>query len=391
MILDFSKLESEDRNQYICRICSLKETIGTWQDVADIIRTELNENYDESAYRKIFQSFQKIFESTKQDYLDNTIIEEIDKKKDILYKQQVKTFDKMREYRKTLRDEARIEVLIDAIRESAESYPTIKPIYSKELLSIKEGNEAILNISDWHCGSEIDNFRNKFNEQILEDRVQKLMEQTVAYCKMANVTKLNVVNGGDMVSGSIHASVRIEADLDIVEQVKKSSALIYQLLMYLSEHIPVLTYRSTLDNHSRMNKDYKEHIEKENFSNLSSWWLEAKLEGTRVRMMKDNIDENIGCFVLNNGKKVGFVHGHLDTINTVIQDLTFGTNIMFDIVLMSHYHSDKMKSFQGRRLFINGSLRGVDSYALNKRLFGDATQTLLIFNEQDIIDIRINL
>ena len=389
--MDFSKKETEDRNEYICRICSLKETIGTWNDTADIIRNELGENFDESAYRKTFQSFSKIFDSTKHNHFEEEYIKELDEKKDLLYKQQVKTFDKMREYRKTLRDEARIEILVDAIRQSAESYPSIKPVYDKNLLSIAEGNEAILNISDWHVGSEIDNFRNKFNDEILENRVQKLMEQTVAYCKMANVTKLHIVNGGDMISGAIHTSVRVENELDVVEQVKKASSLIYQLLMYLSEQIPTITYRSTLDNHSRINKDYKEHIEKENYGNLISWWLESKLEGTRVQMMNDNIDENIGYFVLNNGKQVGFVHGHLDSINTVIQDLTFGTNVMFDIILMSHYHCDKFKSFQGRRLIVNGSLRGVDSYALGKRLFGDATQTLLIFNNKDIIDIRINL
>ncbi|MDD4154670.1 MAG: hypothetical protein PHT30_04620, partial [Bacilli bacterium] len=372
-------------------IYSNQHLIGTNEEVGELCRRELGEDFDESAYRKVYQSFDLIFQDIKEQILDKEYLDELDQKMDEMYKQQIKTRDVLREKRKTLRDEARIEVLIDAIRENAESYPTIKPVYSKELLSIKDGNEAILCISDWHVGMTVDNFRNKYNEEILEQRVQTLYEKTVAYCKMANVTKLHAINMGDFMAGNIYGSIRVESELDTIEQVKKSASLIYQLLMRLSEHIPSINYRSCLDNHSRVNKDYKEHIEKESFANLTSWWLEAKLEGTGVKMVNDNIDPNIGHFILENGKKIFFVHGHLEKISTVIQDLTFGTNIIPDIVLCAHFHSDKMKNFQGKRLYINGSLIGTDSYALNNRLFGDPTQTLLIFNNKETMDIRINV
>jgi hypothetical protein len=140
-----------------------------------------------------------------------------------------------------------------------------------------------------------------------------------------------------------------------------------------------------------MNKDYKEHVESESFSSLMDWWLESKLEGTRIRIPKDNIDPNIGLFTLNNGKKIAFVHGHLDNVNSVIQDLTFGTGVLLDAVCMGHWHTEKTKSFQGKKLFINSSLKGTDSYGLNKRLFGNASQTLLVFNGADTLDIKISL
>lgn len=389
--MDWKRKEGEKKYAYLYRIYSNQHLIGTNEEVGELCRRELGEDFDESAYRKVYQSFDLIFQDIKEQILDKEYLDELDQKMDDMYKQQIKVRDALREKRKTLRDEARIEVLVDAIRENAGNYPTIKPVYSKELSLIKDGNEAILCISDWHVGLTVENFRNKYNEEILEQRVQALYEKTVAYCKMANVSHLYIINLGDLVSGFIHTSIRVESELDTIEQVKKSAALVYQLLMRLSEHIPNIVYKSCLDNHSRINKDYKEHIEKESFANLVSWWLEAKLEGTRVKMISDNIDPNIGYFVLNNGKKVFFVHGHLETISTVIQDLTFGTNIIPDIVLCGHFHSDKMKNFQGKKLYINGSLIGVDSYALNKRLFGDPTQTLLLFNGQETIDIRLNL
>lgn len=392
-ILNWERKPNEKRYAYIYRIYSNQDLIGDNETLGALCREQLNETYDESAYRKAYQSFSLMFEEIKDQLLTDKQIDILDEKMDLLFKQQVKTRDQLREKRKTLRDEARIEVLIDAVRESAKSYPEIKPIYPERSPLIKDGNEANLLIGDWHVADCFENFRNSFNVEILEKRVQTLMEKTVAYCKMANVTKLNCINLGDCVSGNIHTSIRVEAELNMVEQVKKASALIYQLLMYLSEALPdtEILYRSTLDNHSRMNKDYKEHVEKESFASLMDWWLESKLEGTRIQMPKDNIDPNIGHFVLNNGKNFFFVHGHLDNINSAIQDLTFGTNIICDILAMGHWHTEKTKSFQGKKLVVNSSLKGTDSYGLSKRLFGTASQTLLIFNEEDTIEVRIQL
>jgi len=390
-ILDWKIKPDEDREAFIYRIYSNKELIGDNELLAEICRRELNETYDESAYRKKYQSFAKIFDSVKEQFIGGDASKEIDEKMDLLYKQQIKTRDSLREKRKTLRDEARIEVLIDAIKENAKNSPQLNPIYTNILINKEDGAEAILTIGDWHTGDCFSNFKNEFNEDILIKRVEKLLEKTVKYCEMNNVTKLNVVNLGDMIAGLIHGSIRIESELRMVEQVKRASELIYQLLVSLSEKIKEVTYRSCLDNHSRMTKEYSEHIEKESFALFIEWWLEAKLCKTRVQIIKDNLDENIGLFKLNNEKNVFFVHGHLDQVNTVTQNLTFGSNVIADIVLMGHWHVDKMKTFQSKKVYINGTLKGMDSYALNKRYFGEATQMLLIFNDSETIDIRINL
>jgi hypothetical protein len=393
MIVKYSKRDDESREEYIHRICGMQPEIGDWESVSDIIRKELNEDYDESAYRKPYQAFEKYFEAIKHKLIDGELMKELDLKKDTLYKQQVKTADRMREHRKTLRDEARVENLIDAIRESSENYITVTPNYSLDLIHQEDGNEAIVMIGDWHVGDEFYNFRNEYNVDILKQRVESLIEQTVEYAKLHNVTKLNFINVGDLIGGNIHGSIRVEAELLMVDQIKVASALVFEVLKAVSEKVKHVTYRSSLDNHSRMNKDYHEHIEKESFASLIDWWLEAKIEATntRVEVIKDNLDPNIGYFQLNNGKNVFFVHGHQDQVNTIIQNLTFGTNIICDIALLGHYHTDKMKSFQGKKVYLNGTLKGTDSYALNKRLFGDVTQTMLVFDKKNTIDIRMNL
>ena len=48
----FKRLENEDENAYIWRVCDNKDLIGTWQDICDLLNSELNHQYNESWYRK---------------------------------------------------------------------------------------------------------------------------------------------------------------------------------------------------------------------------------------------------------------------------------------------------------------------------------------------------
>ena len=48
------KMNDENEFEYIYRIGSLKDQIGTWQDVADILNEELGYEYTESRYRKMY-------------------------------------------------------------------------------------------------------------------------------------------------------------------------------------------------------------------------------------------------------------------------------------------------------------------------------------------------
>ena len=55
--MNFERLENETDEELIYRICSQKEIIGTWQNVADILNRVLGFDYGESTYRKKYQAF----------------------------------------------------------------------------------------------------------------------------------------------------------------------------------------------------------------------------------------------------------------------------------------------------------------------------------------------
>ena len=62
----FKRLENEDENAYIWRVCDNKDLIGTWQDVRDLLNSELNHDYNESWYRKMYQSFMMMFDADRK-------------------------------------------------------------------------------------------------------------------------------------------------------------------------------------------------------------------------------------------------------------------------------------------------------------------------------------
>jgi len=391
-----TRLEDETELAYIYRIAHFKGTtpgLELWTDVARFLNSQLGYDYTESYYRKKVQEFDKMFEAVKKEFLNDDIAELLDKKREALYKQQVKTQDKMRHYRKYLRDEARIEVLTEAIKESANQ---IEPITLTPPLSIEPteaGVEAILLISDWHTGAKFKNFKNSYDLAIQKCRIDKLYRDTVKYCQQNNVTRLHILNLGDMHEGNIHVSVRVESEIDVIQQVMQASEMIAELILALEPYFEETFYHHVYDNHSRINKNDAEHIEKENFAKLGHWWLQERLARMQsvTRLVPQTIDENIGYFETVNGKKVAYVHGHLDKINTVFQNLGGLLRVQLDYIFMGHYHVAKMKEFQGGKVFVNGSLKGLDPYALNNRYMGRASQFLLILDEDNEIPIVINV
>ena len=194
-----------------------------------------------------------------------------------------------------------------------------------------------------------------------------------------------------MIAGTIHVNARIEQELNASDQTITAAELLAQVCNELTTVCPNVTYRSVVDNHARITPDKESHIEKENFNRVIDWYLKERLKNTRIIFKDDNLDIGLGKFTLKNGKKVMFSHGHQDNYNQIFQALVGASKEYVDIILIGHFHSAKMKTFQGCKVFINGSIVGTEQYALSKRLFGDPEQTLLIFTGKDVEHIIMKL
>lgn len=306
-----------------------------------------------------------------------------------LFIQQQKTRDEWTAYKRILREDARIESLKDAISSVANSLKTLpKVTYPKTTTT---STEAILMISDVHMGVDCNSYCNVYNPLIAEARLNKLVDDTIRYCKVNKVETLNVVNLGDMIHGIIHISARIDSTLDVVEQVMRVSEVLSNCLNKLQAAAPNVIYRSCTDNHSRAMANKGEAIEKENFGRLIDWYLESRLSKTKIVFANDNLDVDLGKFYLKNGKAVVFSHGHNDSINQAFQHFVGATEEFIHYMLLGHYHCEKAKSYQNSKVFVNGSVVGTEQYAGSKRLFSKPSQTLLVFDNDNVINYSINL
>lgn len=391
------KLEpGETERHFIWRVYKYMDDTGniSQDEAGEICNRELRVDYDESRHRKIYQSFSNMWKEVKEEYIQDDNLRErldlIDEREDSLYKTKVRAWDALREKRKTLRDEARIEEVFEFIVDVAK---TIEPYkFIERDIKLTGNNSSILQLSDWHMGEDFKNFWGSFSPEILEDKVTDLIHRTVWHCKRNNIGTLYVCSLGDMISGNIHVSSRVADTLDSIEQIMRVSELMTYLLHTLSEYGLQIKYISTLDNHSRINKNYKEHIEKESFAKIMDWYILGRiidnLKYDNIEIISNIIDDNIGYFKIDD-KVFYCVHGHLDNPKTVIEDLSMSVGIKADYVLMGHYHSFAINEKYFAKCIINGSLSGVGEYAKGKRLFSNSSQNLIMFHGND--DVIINM
>ena len=369
-------LQPLDRNGEVMK---KGETLRVWIKSEKYRRGEMIHN------EKLL-SGQTIDDLTFKEFEDKT--EEI---KQNLYKQQVKTRDHLNAYRTLIREDARMELMRDLIRESVNELPPLD--FKKDVCYDSNPDaEAVLLFSDLHIGCKVDNFFNKFNVEIARKRVNEVVRKTIKYCHDLGVEKLNVLNLGDLIENDLHLSARLTQEIDAVEQTMDAAEIMADALKEFAEAIPEVSYRSCLDNHSRYIMDYKAAKDEESLVKLIDWYLEDRLKDTSVVFECDNLDSHIGMFTLRNSEdKFVFAHGHEIGVNTAVQSYTAATRSYVRYIALGHWHSTKMKTFQNSKVFINGSIKGVDDYSEKHGLFGEPEQTLLIFKDNCLTNITINL
>lgn len=315
--------------------------------------------------------------------------ESLVQKREELYKTRQQVRDEWSTYNRMMREDARLDTFKEAIQASARQLTPFKKVNCQRTTCAD--TEAIALISDLHIGVEFNDFCNVYNLEVAKKRVSKFVDDVREYCTLHNVKRLNVVNLGDLISGIIHTTIRLEQEFDVVDQIMNASEILAGVLNELQDVAPEVIYRSCTDNHSRVMANKNEAIEKENYYRIIDWYIQERLRDTNVIFKDDNISKEIGKFKLLNGKTVMFAHGHNDNPNRVFQSFIGATEEYIHYVLLGHYHNEKVKNFQNMRVFINGSIVGTDDYASSKRLYTKPSQMLLVFDRDNVVHYSINL
>lgn len=389
---EYRRFENETPDELIYRICSDKEKIGSWNDVAKIINELLDYDYGESTYRKKFQCFQKMFSANQAKFSsDNAILEEIKEQRRELSKEIIKFRDERNEYNKLIRQEARKESYVDLVKRVLTEYAP-KTLEYSPTDTYTSDTDMVLVISDLHCGIEVNHYLNKFNSDILGDRFCTCLQKVVSIQQRHHSENITVLIS-EVISGLIHENLRCENNQNIIEQFLTVGEYLSSFLTELSKHFNKVNVLVMPGNHSRLNAKKEASLKGENIDNLLIPYLTAVLQNvSNIHCQKNDVDESIAMFNVR-GHMIYAVHGDKDTPNNVVQNLTMQYGICPKFVFMGHRHKNSMDTVYNTKVISAGCWSGVDSYAIDNRFNTRPETVLSIIDENGLVcnyDITLN-
>lgn len=304
-------------------------------------------------------------------------------------------YDQRREYNKLLTEEARQRHVSEELIRCAERLnreKILSPIQYTDTASSEPEREAVLFLADWHYGIHSDNVWNKYNPEIADARIDRLMLEVWQKMDENNVSKLHVVIMGDMISGAIHNSIRVQCNETAVDQLMQVSECLAELISELASGVKSVEVYCTYGNHARTVANLGDSIHADNLERIIPFWLKQRLKYRYdITINEDNSYELLRICAC--GHEIAAVHGDLDAgknnsmlTMSVLYEKNFGRKMEY--LVMGHFHKRYSDENLGIEQIGVGSLCGTDEYAKNKRLFSKPSQTLLIFDNEGLDSIH---
>ena len=370
----------ESMEEGIKFLCSLKDTYNlSWEDVAAVAYSAFNIERSESYFRKNFGDFTRALKDKAE--LDAKLLE--------IKKERVKLSDERTQNNIYVRKMAREETLKEIALEAAREIGKNKKLLTPGIPLFKKGhtrNEAILCISDWHVGLEIDNALNTYNIDIAKQRVAKLRDEVVNRLRRGDISKLHIVNLGDMIAGRIHLQLRLSSRVDVITQTMIVSEMIAELLTSISSETNIeMDYHSCIDNHSRLEPIKEDAMDLESLCRITDWYLKERLKDYEdIKICENTQGSDIITFDCKGHKVVG-VHGDKDK-RTQLEHLQLMLGYACDLLLISHLHHPWMEESNSTKIMGNGALMGTDEYARRLRLNSKASQNFIVVSDKNVCE-----
>lgn len=375
MIETTKRYKDESEDQYIYRICNMKEDHDwTWNNVAEILNNELDHDYDESCYRKKYQYFTRMMNANKAKFMDiQGQIDALETEKDAVRKERMKLQTVNLERNRLDRAEARSEMWYENVGqyvkrlEAPEEVTWLSPSSSYR----DNGKMYVQCISDMHYGAEFVSQQNTFSPEILSDRMFQLFLQTVNFVANHNVEQLTVVNLGDTIQGLIHLSdIKLNSS-SIVKAAVEASYLIATYLNSLSAYTLIDYYQVPTANHTQLRvfSQKRDAMPEEDLEFLIISYIHDLLkDNNRVVVHMNDDHAQLLSFDISDFHFVA-MHGHrVKNVSTALDDVESLTNRRVDYLLLGHFHNGYSMSVgqcdtHDKEILVAPSIMGSDPYA----------------------------
>ena len=405
----------ELQDDYLYRLGCLKEagTIQlTWSQLAGVLNSVLRQYvspWDESSWRKRFRKLQQDppqhthepepeiedLEEEESQLEDNDLglnFDDVDETPTMLQLSEIRRQrqliqDIRSEQNRVMRQAARAESLQEIMRQEIRRFEPPEHVAVTQEPSQNHAIYAML--SDIHYGIQFSNKAGSYDSDIATTRVMQYAEDICQLGFGNDIDTVYVSLMGDMISGNIHQTIRLENREDLVRQVIGASELAAAFLLRLSKSFANVYVNSVPGNHSRVDKNYEDATRGEKLDDLVTWFCKTKLERvTSVHFVENEIDSTIGMFNIF-GKSYVCVHGDFDN-DLAVSAMRIQRLIRQDIdyMLAGHMHVPNFR-FEHTGYIRNGSVCGSgDEYTVKKRLYSPPYQVCMIISENGVDSIH---
>ena len=367
-----------------------KDSNIEWQDVADF-RSDYN---GESEHRDTIRKGSKLL----YEYLDAGWVHEptsmsISESDEIirLKKERQKLSDARVEYNRQIRQEARKESYSEMVKRII--CENVEPTDLKvQYHTFNSNTDLLVHLTDIHTGIEINTWNNTFNQDILKERIEKFTSEILKIRDLHKSENCYLVIG-EILSGIIHNNLRLQNNMDLMEQFKYVSELISAMLIRIANHFNNIYVYVTPGNHSRISPKKEDALDGENMDVLLPFYLKARLQNIKnIDICENNIDSEIAMFNIR-GNNIFASHGHKDAPASVVQNFTMMFGIKPDIVLLGNRHLNGLTTVYNAKVIESGCCSGTDQYAMSIRKTNRPEQTISVVGQDGLVclyDIQLD-
>lgn len=320
-----------------------------------------------------------------RDISSDGLLSELDGKMIELRKERQKFFDQRNAFNKLIRERSRQEELNEIICSAVGSGALPRLEYVPSVVE-RSDNDLLVSLNDLHYGASHSNYWGEYNSDICRDMMRRYLDRIIHIAGVHGSENCIVWENGDVVSGNIHRSVQVSNRENVIEQIMGASELIAEFLAELGKHFKTVQFVSVAGNHSRLEPNKDNDIMDERLDDIVEWYLSARLQnfGNIIIGAGKKIDSTM--YVINiRGLNYAGVHGDYDGSASKVQSLQTMIGVPLYAVLSGHMHHNKVDEVQGVKTVMAGSFLGMDSYCVQKRIFGRPEQMVCVCGENGIV------
>jgi len=363
------------------------KTLGDY-DYQELSRYAFGKEYSADCARRMFYGSKRTLDLLAGEKIasvsDESLLSELDAKMIELRKERQKFNDQRNAFNKVVRERSRQEELNELLTAAVKDGNLPSLDYEQTYIA-PSNNDLLVSLNDIHYGANVANAWNTYNSDICRDMMRRYLDKVLSIGETHRSENCIVYNCGDAINGRIHPNVQLENRENVVEQIKGVSELIAEFLAELSPHFNTVRYVSVGGNHSRLGtKDDSPYDER--VDDLIEWYLAARLQNFENIIVDGDARVDASMFVLDiRGRAYCGVHGDYEGNAEKITALQTMARKPLYAVLLGHMHHNVCDEIQGVKTIMAGSFLGMNSYCIQKRIYGKPEQMVCVCDDGGVV------